>query len=476
MVKRSLIALDGLIVSCSFLLSYLLRQNVHLFYKLDLIPAAKVISEADVPLSVYLLILFFVTPFWCLMLYFNGMYRSMRTRTFFEICWIIIRSSFFSLLGLGTAVFLFKLEFMSRMFFAIFAVVCFGLILLEKSIIYSIMHYLRRRGFNYRRLLIVGTGRRAANLTKMIRAHPEWGFDLLGVIDDEPGRGATEVANIEVLGTLKDIPELSHQRAVDEVIYVVPRSRLSHIENSIRDCEILGVRATVAVDLYDLRIAKSRQKELEGIPFVSFETTVAREWPLFVKRIMDVVISGLIIIVWSPLLLAISVIIKLSSSGPVLFKQERIGLNARKFMMYKFRTMYRGSQEKLSGVDIFEEIYSPQYKNKKIQCITPIGKILRKLSLDEIPQLFNVFWGHMSLVGPRPTLPQEVVQYEAWHRRRFSMRPGITCLWQVKGRRKIKFNEWMKLDLEYLDNWSLWLDIKILIRTVPAILFGAGAY
>ena len=144
--------------------------------------------------------------------------------------------------------------------------------------------------------------------------------------------------------------------------------------------------------------------------------------------------------------------------------------------MYKFRTMRIGAQENLSQVDIHKEIYEPQWKKTKLQYVTPIGRLLRKFSLDELPQLFNVFLGHMSLVGPRPTLPQEVKQYEAWHRRRFSMRPGLTCLWQVKGRRDIKFEEWMEMDLEYLDNWSLWLDIQILLRTIPAVLFGHGAY
>jgi len=144
--------------------------------------------------------------------------------------------------------------------------------------------------------------------------------------------------------------------------------------------------------------------------------------------------------------------------------------------MYKFRTMRMGAQEKLSQVDIHKEIYEPQWKKTKLQYVTPIGRLLRKFSLDEIPQLFNVFLGDMSLVGPRPTLPQEVKQYEAWHRRRFSMRPGLTCLWQVKGRRDIRFEEWMEMDLEYLDNWSLWLDMQILLRTIPAVLFGHGAY
>jgi lipopolysaccharide/colanic/teichoic acid biosynthesis glycosyltransferase len=223
---------------------------------------------------------------------------------------------------------------------------------------------------------------------------------------------------------------------------------------------------TIAVDLFSLKIAKSYQTELDGMPFLTFKTTVPSESELFVKRVIDIVISSVSILIFSPFLLIFS----------IFHKQERVGMNGRKFVMYKFRTMHEGAQEKLARVDIYKEIYEPQWKERKLQYVTPVGRILRKLSLDEFPQLFNVFLGHMSLVGPRPTLPQEVKQYEAWHRRRFSMRPGLTCLWQIKGRRDIKFAEWMKMDLEYLDNWSLWLDMTILVRTIPAIFFGHGAY
>ena len=268
------------------------------------------------------------------------------------------------------------------------------------------------------------------------------------------------------------IPALGFRRGR----FVVPRLRLNLIESAIRECEIEGIRVTIAVDLFDMKIAKSYQTDLDGVPLLTFKTTVPSERDLFVKRVLDFMISGVGIVLCSPLILVASILIKLTSKGPVFYKQTRIGLNGRRFVMYKFRTMRIGAHENLSQVDIHTEIYEPQWKKTKLQYVTPIGRLLRKFSLDEVPQLFNVFLGHMSLVGPRPTLPQEVKQYEAWHRRRFSMRPGLTCLWQVKGRREIKFEEWMEMDLEYLDNWSLWLDMQILLRTIPAVLFGHGAY
>jgi len=474
-ISKAMLLFDGFIVSVAFFLTYFLRMHFHKFYKLDLFPSNQIISSSPGVLSEYLVILFLSVLLWCFMLYLNGMYRSMRTRTFFEILWIIIKSSLFANIALGAIIFLFKLQFVSRIFFIIFVIASLAFLLSEKIAVFSVMHYVRKRGYNYRRLLIVGTGKRAASFVKKIQYHPEWGFQILGAIDDEPYRAVEKVGNVGVIGILKNLPQIIHTYAIDEVVFVVPRSRLNYMENAINACETEGVKATIAVDLFDLKIARLRLKELEGTPLVTFETTVAEEWQLFIKRTLDFVISGICTILLSPFLLITAILIRLTSSGPVLFRQNRIGLNGRKFVLYKFRTMYRGAEKELSNFDV-NEMARPDFKKKKIKYITPVGRILRKFSIDELPQLFNVFVGHMSLIGPRPTVPKEVVQYKSWQRRRLSMRPGITCLWQVNGRNKIDFEEWMKWDLEYLDNWSLWLDFKILIKTVPVVLFGIGAY
>ena len=475
-VGRAMILFDGFIVSIAFFLAYFLRQQFRLFYKLDLIPSTQVVSGSIASISEYLVVLFFVVPLWCAMLYLNGMYRSLRTRTLPQVVWIIIKSAFFVVLIFGTVVFLFKLQFVSRIFFGIFFVASLSFILSEKIALFSAMHYVRRRGFNYRTLIVVGTGKRAASFIKRIQDHPEWGFQILGIVNDEPSRGIEWVNCIKVIGTLDDIPEILHRYAIDEVIFVVPRLRLNYVENAIYDCEREGIKATVAVDLFDLKIARARQTELDGIPLVTFETTIAKEWQLFVKRAIDIVVSGLSIVILSPLLLILAALIKLTSSGQVFFRQQRLGLNGRKFVLYKFRTMYEGADKNLSNVKDVSEKDGPDFRKKKVKWTTPVGRVLRKFSIDELPQLFNVFVGYMSFIGPRPTVPDEVSLYESWQRRRFSMKPGITCLWQIRGRNKIGFEEWMKLDLEYLDNWSLWLDIKIFVKTIPVVLFGIGAY
>jgi exopolysaccharide biosynthesis polyprenyl glycosylphosphotransferase len=475
-IRKLMMAADASVISAAFFVSYILRTQIHAFYRIDLFPSRNVISSTSGSFSEYLVILLIIAPLWCFFLIRNGMYRSWRLRTARHMIWIIFKATILTAFVAGATFFLSKITFVSRLFFMTFVMIGFLGLVVEKSVLFGIMHGIRKRGYNYRQILIIGTGPRADRFIHKILHHPEWGLRILGAIEDEAGRGVERVGGIEVIGNLSEISGILHQIAIDEVVVVVPRLRLDHVKKAIRDCEIEGVKVTIAVDLFDMLIAKAHQSELDGIPLLSFSTTVPSEWQLFLKRAMDVSVSGFLIIVLSPILLEIMLLIKLTSPGPAFFKQERIGLNKRRFIMYKFRTMFHGVHKSLVKVDIYKEIYETEWKKKKLKYMTPIGKLLRKFSLDELPQLFNVFLGHMSLVGPRPTLPEEVEQYQTWFRRRFSMRPGLTCLWQVSGRRTIQLNEWMEMDLEYLDHWSLWLDIKILLKTIPVVFIGRGAY
>jgi exopolysaccharide biosynthesis polyprenyl glycosylphosphotransferase len=460
-LRRFLIAVDACVIVLAYAAAYLLNS---------------LLGGRPITPTRFGLALFFAVPYWCLSLYANGMYQSQRTRTYLEILWAVIKSAAITFFLIGTFIFLLKLQFMSRLFFLTFFALTFLFIWLEKTIIFMSSHYVRRQGLSTRRLLIVGTGKRAVNFIKKSDRHPEWGFEILGAIDDEPGRGVQKVGRLDVVGALDDIPRIFHKDAVDEVVFVVPRSRLNHLQGAIDDCETEGVVVTVAVDLFDTRLARSSVTELDGLPLLHFRTTHAKEWELLLKRVFDFSASGLGILVLSPVLLGSAILIKLTSKGPVFFKQVRLGLAGRRFTLYKFRTMRIGAQDALNGVDDLNDMTTDTFREKKTQWMTPVGRLLRKFSIDELPQLFNVFIGHMSIVGPRPTVPDEVDKYKDWQRRRFSMKPGITCLWQVNGRNNIAFEDWMKLDLEYLDNWSLWLDVKIILKTVPVVLFGIGAY
>ncbi len=476
-IRKATIFLDAFIVSIAFILAFILRRHFHAFYKLDLIPSVRVIVDASaLSISDYLIVLFFVVPIWCVSLYLNGMYESLRTKTIPSAIAAIIKSALLTAVIFGASAFIFKLKFVSRAFFIIFLALSSFFIIAEKVAIFFFARYVRKRGYNYRMLLIVGTGRRAGYFISKIKRHPEWGLRIIGALDYEEGQVGKEIEGAKVIGTLDDLPGILHNHSTDEVVFIIPRAKLSSIENSLYVCETEGVKATIAVDLFDFKIARARLTELEGVPLVTFETTVAKEWQLFIKRAFDIIVSGLGLIALSPFFVTIAVLIKLTSPGPILYLQKRSGLNGRRFVLYKFRSMYKGSHEKLSELTGKNEMKGPIFKMRRDPRVTPLGRFMRKFSIDEFPQLANVFMGEMSLVGPRPPLPQEVAQYEPWQRRRLSMRPGITCLWQISGRSKVGFDEWMKLDLEYIDNWSLALDFKILGRTVPVVLFGIGAY
>lgn len=476
LIKKLMFLFDGFIVALAFYVSYFIRQKFHTIYNFDILPSTQVVSGPTSFFSDYFTLLFLVIIVWSLMFYLNGMYQSMRTRSFFQILWIIIKSYFFASFISGTLIFLFRMENISRLFFVVFIILSFVFILAEKTAVFFTSRYVRQRGYNFRRILVVGKGSRAAGFIDRINQHPEWGIRIMGVVDDEPDRKVENNKTMNFVGNLDDLPQILHKYAIDEVVFLVPRLRLNHLNEAVTICETEGVKATIALDLFNMRIARTRPTELDGLPLLTFETVGAKEWELFIKRAIDLIFSGLAIIILFPLMLIAGILIKVTSRGPVFYIQKRLGLNGRKFDLYKFRTMYKDADKKLSELKELNEVDGPVFKIKKDPRITPIGKILRKFSIDELPQLFNVFVGHMSLVGPRPPIPEEVDQYKGWQRRRLSMRPGITCLWQIRGRNKLSFKEWMKLDLEYLDNWSLWLDIKILIKTIPVVILGIGAY
>ena len=476
-VRAFFIFTDLLVVFLAYLLSFVLRKNIGVEFPNSWLPVfSHAAADRNITLSQYIAFVVVAAPLWCWMLYINDMYRSLRTLTYPRILWIVCKAALMTSLGFGAFLFITKATVVSRFFFFLFTGTSFLLILAEKTAGYLAVHYVRRRGRSDRRLLIVGTGRRAAEFIRRIKGHPEWGFHILGAIDDEPGRGISKVDGVDIIGTLEDIPKILHNEAVDEIVFVVPRSRLSHVEGALHDCETEGVVTTITVDLFDMQIARSAVSEIDGVPLLRFHTVRINEWELLAKRFIDIVISGLVIVLLGPFMTLIAFLIKLTSPGPVFFKQQRLGFHGRKFTLYKFRTMRQGAQDALPKVNDVAEMDTPEFRAKKTRWITPLGRIMRKFSLDELPQFFNVLLGQMSLIGPRPTVPDEVEKYKAWQRRRFSMKPGITCLWQVNGRNNIGFEDWMKLDLEYLDNWSLWLDIKIMVKTIPVVLFGIGAY
>jgi exopolysaccharide biosynthesis polyprenyl glycosylphosphotransferase len=264
---------------------------------------------------------------------------------------------------------------------------------------------------------------------------------------------------------------------VDEVAFYLPLG--TYYGQCVRVaalCEEHGVVMRFATDIFTMKTARARGEEVDGDHFISANTNALDGWPLVMKRALDIALSGSLIVLLTPLLVAVALLIRLTSSGPALFRQERLGLNKRRFLMYKFRTMVVDAETQMAALERYNEVTGPVFKIKNDPRITRIGKILRRTSIDELPQLLNVLKGDMSMVGPRPLPVRDYEGFsEDWQRRRFSIQPGLTCLWQINGRSSIEFEEWMKLDIKYMDEWSLWLDFKILARTIPAVLKGSGA-
>ena len=427
------------------------------------------------PLSEYLLLLLLIVGLWGVLLHWVDAYTGFRIARVTHVVLPIVKVVATGTLLLSFCLFFFKLEGISRIVIALFAFLNLVILCGMRLGILTVLHTIRRRGYNYRNLLVVGTGRRAQEYAELIQSHPEWGLRIQGYLDHEPALLGHQVNGQQVVGLVEDLPRILDRQVIDEVVFIVPRSWLNGIEGAVRRCEERGVKTSIALDLYDLAVARPLLTQLEGVPMLTYSTTPLSEGKLALKRAIDLIGSALLLVVFSPVFLIIAAAIKLTSSGPVFFRQTRVGLNGRQFTLLKFRSMVVDAERRLHEVAHLNEMNGPVFKVRQDPRLTAFGRFLRKTSLDELPQLINVLRGEMSLVGPRPPLPSEVVTYEAWQKRRLSMKPGITCLWQVNGRNKIDFDQWMRLDLEYIDNWSLALDLKIVGKTVPAVLLGRGA-
>jgi exopolysaccharide biosynthesis polyprenyl glycosylphosphotransferase len=317
---------------------------------------------------------------------------------------------------------------------------------------------LKKHGaLDVRHVAVLASGKSGHDFAAKLEANRDWGFRLVGVFHH------------------KDVRALLERGGVDELIVIADREPLEEFTETFLLCEELGVTARVVLNFFPHSIARTELHRFGDIPLLSFSTIPTNEALLMVRRVMDIVVTLLFAPAGLAVMAVSAVLIKFTSPGPVLFRQERCGLHGRLFTMYKLRSMVDNAEQTRAELEALNEMNGPVFKSARDPRITPIGRFLRRFSIDELPQLFNVLRGDMSLVGPRPPLPEEVARYERWQRRRLSMKPGLTCLWQISGRNEVNFQDWMKLDLTYIDNWSLLLDLKILLKTVPVVLLGRGA-
>jgi len=389
------------------------------------------------------------------------------------ICNIILTAFFYLL----------KIENVSRFVMIFFIVYNIILLCLGKYVIIKVNKKLRNNGDSKKHVIIIGSKGRAIELIEGIEEKTPDLYTIIGCLDTDTDTTGNIVTNgYKIIGAVQDLQKHLIENIVDEIIFAMPLKKIECVDKYIAMAEDMGVHVRIIPDwqlhylMYEPDIATIKFKSIAGIPSMTLHMTTPNEGALLLKTLFDFISSLLIIIIGSPLFIVISTMIKISSSGPVFFKQERLGLHGRKFQVYKFRTMVENAEYLKESLKDKNESDGPVFKIKNDPRIIPyIGTFLRKTNLDELPQLINIIKGEMSLVGPRPPITSEVNEYEIWQRRRLSMKPGITCLWQIsKNRNDLSFEQWMKLDLHYIDSWSIILDFKILILTFNTVFMRSG--
>jgi len=405
-----------------------------------------------------------------------GYYRSRRLSSSSSEMLDIVTGTTAATAAVLAASVVFHVRLFNSAFMAAFFGITTCLILCSRLFLRSLLRHVRTRGRNLRNMLIVGTNDRALELARRVAAKPELGYRIVGFADEDwHGLSALGESGHSRVSSLDGLFGFIRSNVVDEVVIGLPVRSFHERSTEIATfCDGQGI--IVRHLAYNASTAAAYAEDFDGDLLICHSRGGYDGWPIVVKRALDFSIALAALIASSPLLLVTAVAVKLTSPGPILFVHERMGLNKRKFKIYKFRTMVQDAEERMRQVEHLNEASGPVFKIRNDPRITLVGKFLRKTSVDELPQLLNVLKGDMSLVGPRPLPIRDYQGFnEDWHRRRFSMPPGITCLWQVEGRSSIPFNRWMELDLQYINEWSLWLDVKILLKTIPVVIKGSGA-
>ena len=461
-IGRLYLAGDALVAVASFALAYALRA--HVFSPRPLYSPEN-----------YLWIVPLAAGLWLGTGLTLGIYRDIREDEWRHTLTDPLKVGFLAALLLFAVTSVFRLEYISRLLLGFYVVIDLALMVAFRLVA-------RRLSVGgYRHFLLVGDSLQALEIARTLEANEHRGLRLEGFariltaageplpIDPSLLRRSYPVYNLEQL------PDLLRRHVIDEVIFAVTKDDLDRLESVFLMCEAEGVKTRLLLSFFPHVISRIYLERLRDMPLLTFSTTPEEESLLFVKRAIDFVLALAMIAVLSPLFLILAVLIKLRSHGPVFYRQTRCGLGGRMFTLYKFRSMHADAQLHREELEALNEADGPVFKIANDPRCTGVGRFMRKFSLDELPQLFNILKGEMSFVGPRPPLPEEVEKYEPWQRRRLRMQPGLTCLWALEGRSQLNFRRWMELDLQYIDNWSPALDLKIFLKTIPVVLLGRGA-
>ena len=416
----------------------------------------------------------------------TGVYRDIREEDLRRAFTDPLKVAAISATALFAITFAFRFAYISRLLLALYTATDLAAMVLLRLVVRHLGGALRRSVGGYRHFLLVGNTPEAMEIARTIEAHEAHGMAFQGFIlvnarpEDLPEQLQAQVDQRSLhhaypVYPLRELASLLRRQVIDEVIFAVKPAEMDRLKEPFLVCEEEGVRTRVLVSFFPHRISKVTLERLRAMPLLTFSASPENESLLLTKRLLDFLMAAVLLVLLSPLFLILALLIKLTSKGPVFYRQIRCGLGGRKFTVYKFRSMQPDADLRREELEALNEMDGPVFKIGNDPRCTAVGRFMRKLSLDELPQLINILRGDMSFVGPRPPLPEEVEKYEPWQRRRLRMPPGLTCLWALEGRSRLNFRRWMELDLQYIDNWSFGLDCKIMLKTIPVVLSGRGA-
>ena len=453
-----------IVVALAFFAAYEVRRRLGIGIQLDALRAYLWMLPASVAI-------------WAAALWIPNTYEGFRSRSLLMHAAASAATSALGVLALYALVTMFKQYHVHRSLIGVFGLTAFGMLLGTRLMARAFLSHYTQKGYDRHYVVIGGTHPEAIALAEHLESAPGAVFQVRGFVTEQAGDPNRAIGPWQVLGSVADLPTIAASMPVDEV-YLLPSSGSmeSHLD-LVRRCETMGITVHLRLSAFERTLSRLELVEAAGGEYLRFTMTPRRGAALLAKRIVDVGVALLLLAALSPFLLLIALLVRLGSRGRAIFRQDRAGMSGRVFTLYKFRTMREDADLERAGLESRNEMDGPAFKMKDDPRVTGLGRLLRRTSVDELPQLWNVVKGDMSLVGPRPLPVYEVEKFEPWQRRRMTMRPGITGLWQVQGRNRVtRFADWMKMDLEYVDRWSLGLDAKILLRTIPAVLGGRGAY
>lgn len=459
---------DILLINAAFGVAYYLRYELQWLREVD--PSTYRSFDAYLPFAVVLTLLL-------LLVYrMDGAYEIRRDSSLVEEAYRITSGTAIAIIIMVAIAFFARPQLNSRLIYVYTGILTPVFLIVSRIVFRAWLWRLRGRGIGVDRVLIVGAGEVGRMVMRSMVAQPELGYEIVGFLDDDPVKSNTTIGRLRGLGALDSLPQVLQSTPLDEVIVALPWHAHRKIVQVVQEVQQANVRPRIVPDLFALMLGRVQLDQINGIPLIGMQPVAITGINLAVKRMLDVLVSILALSLAAPFWLIVPLAIKLDSAGPVLFNQVRIGRDGRPFVVHKFRSMVANAEEQKDSLRALNEADGLMFKIKDDPRTTRVGRVLRRTSLDELPQFLNVLKGDMSLVGPRPALPEEVAQYEEWHKRRLEASPGITGLWQVSGRSLVGFEEMVLLDTFYCENWSFGLDLKILLRTIPRVILGKGAF